>query len=419
MSVFTPNQRQQINNLADYLLARREALLNAWRTACAHDPLMHNGPALSREEFNDHVPLILNLLDEQLRKGEIEADLKDPAAEHGLHRWHKGYDLPELLREIAHWGACVSGEIATYLALYPDTEAVVIQQAYLTLNHFQSEWMQNSTIRYDELQRTEATNRVYSLQQALDGVNQLEQQRNELLRMTSHDLRSGLSVIQGAAFQLDQPGSSETERAELLQMLQRNLDKTRTLLLQLTDLARLEAGQDPSVRESFNVSELIHNLVESVRPMATERGLILQADGPDDLIVNSDPVKVQRIVQNLLLNALRYTTKGFVSVSWTSEDGYRWLVSVQDTGPGLPGGSISLLTNVLYPTTETAEIFNNRSQQLPTLSVPTPSTTEESGEGLGLYIVKRLCELLNGNMDVETQQGHGTLFRIRLPIQPK
>jgi len=424
MNVLSPNQHQQLVSLTNYLLARREAILNAWRTVCSKDPIMHNGPALSREEFNDHMPVILNILEQQIRNEQPEADLCEQAAEHGLHRWHKGYDLPELLREIAHWGACVSTELTTYLGLCPNTEAVVIQRAYTIFHQLQSELVQSSTLRYDELQRTEAANRVYSLQQALDTVNQLEQQRSELLRMTSHDLRGGLSVIQGAAYQLDQPGSTDGERTEMLQMLQRNLDKIRGLLLQLTDLARLEAGQDPSVTQSFDVSELINSLVESARPLANERGLVLQADGPDQLFIDSDPIKIQRIVQNLLLNALIYTVKGFVSVSWTMEDSYRWIVSVQDTGPGLPDGPVSALVSGLYPTTELTEIFRDSRPDSSPDGTPknVPMDGDDAGrkgEGLGLYIVKRLCELLNGSMDVESHPGQGTLFRIRLPIHPK
>ncbi|GAB3558063.1 sensor histidine kinase [Spirosoma fluminis] len=411
-------------SLPSYLFARREAILNMWRASCQADPVLAHTASLSREEFNNEAPAMLNILGQRLRNLPEERPLVDTASDHGLHRWHKGYILRELLAEINHFTQCLSTEISCYGQLYPAANLSVLVDAYEKMVRFNNELVDGSVIRYDDLQRKQAAGRADALQQTLNQVNALTQQRGKVLQMTSHDLRGGFGVIHGAAVLLDRPSNSDQERKSQVQMLQRNLLSVSDMLAQLTDLARLEAGQETLQIESFDVSALLKSVVESAQPLAQQRGLMLRADGPAQLLVDTDRVKIQRIVQNLLLNALKYTPSGIISVSWSSEDNYRWLVSVQDTGPGLPKGLINALIDPLKPLHESGEIFDKAPEaNLATNGVPAPGQTfkrrSDSGEGIGLYIVKRLCELLNANVDIETEPGEGTLFRVRFPIHYK
>jgi signal transduction histidine kinase len=93
----------------------------------------------------------------------------------------------------------------------------------------------------------------------------------------------------------------------------------QAMLSELTDLALLEAGQESVTIQPFDATELLRELVASAQSVATQKGLVLRADGPASLPVKSDAVKLQRIVQNLLVNAIQYTPKGMISVSWSSE----------------------------------------------------------------------------------------------------
>ena len=136
----------------------------------------------------------------------------------------------------------------------------------------------------------------------------------------------------------------------------------------------------------------------------------------------SDAVKVQRILQNLLYNALKYTKSGWINVSWAQENETRWILSVQDSGPGFtPNSPTGLLAEQLKPLSEPTSAHQSGGsdeyplQEPPTteaLKTPAASQQKES-EGLGLFIVKKLCELLQASMDIESAPGKGTLVRIR------
>ncbi|QIP16954.1 HAMP domain-containing histidine kinase [Spirosoma aureum] len=407
-------------DLATYLFARREAILNGWRTRCEQDTTILATSGLSREEFNDMVPTMLNILGQRLVGQPAELDPMQVANEHGLHRWHKGYTLRELLKEIGHLFRIVSDELKTYAELYPATNVNVLTRAYGEIIGINEETLEGSAARYDDLERTAAASRADALQGALNQLNELARQRSDLLRTSSHDLRSSVGIAQGAVFMLDLDNQSPEERNQLMAMLNRNLTNLETMLQSLMSLARLEAGQETPEISEFDVAALLHELVQGAQPLAIQQGLPLLADGPEQLVVKSDPGKVRRIVQNLLLNALMYTEKGVVSISWVEENDHQWTVGIQDTGPGLPDSSLSSIVGTLKPTQDSASVFDSRVKpELPVSESPgpprQPNAIKSKGEGVGLHIVKRLCELLEANLDIETSSDKGTLVRVRFP----
>ncbi|WP_138993435.1 sensor histidine kinase [Larkinella sp. C7] len=406
--------------LATYLAARREAILNTWRTACQNDPACNTIASLSREEFNNKVPFILNVFDQRLRQLALNADIEQLSEEHGLHRWQKGYTLQELLTEIHHLNQVLLDELRHYWQRHPAPEMDWVAESYEYLSWFKTLSISGSVGQYTELQRLDASNRVQLLQQALDDLNDLTRQRGDLLRTASHDLRGSFGIIEGAASYLNLVEADEPERKQMLEMLNRNLTTVRNMVIQLMDLARLEAGQESLNIQPFNAGQLLHQLIDSYQPLAEEAGLMLKADGPTELLVESDPLHLQRIVQNLVLNALKHTQSGWISVSWVRESNYRWLIGIQDSGPGLPNQDSGSYSQVLAPIPESSAAFG----------VPTPEADAREkaviqapkaakGEGIGLSIVKRLCELLRASLEIETKAGEGTLFRIRLGLHWK
>ena len=392
-----------------------------WRTICEHDASLSIVDGLTREEFTDQVPSMLNSLEKRLRD---QAEIPSPyqiAREHGLHRWHKGYSLHELLSEIAHLHNILLAELRLFWEQYPDTGSSVLLTAHQRVSSLMHEAIGGSIAQYDEFQKAEASERAVKLQRALDNVNELVRQRGAMLRVASHDLRSSFSVIQGAASLLDMPDNTEQERTEMLQILNRNFPRLASMLTELMDLARLEAGREVLQVKPFDAALLLRNMVEAAQPLAHERGLFLNGDGPEQMPVMGDPNKIDRIVQNLLTNALKSTSKGQVSVSWSRENQFRWLLSIQDTGPGLSAGSALWLSDQLRPAVESTAVFEENTPDIVPGPKPAPAIGLESaqageGEGIGLYIVKRLCELINASLDVETRIGTGTIIRVRIPV---
>lgn len=398
---------QPLAELGAYLFTNQEVILESWREACEQDPSLPSTKAVSRNDFMYRVPDLLTVLSQRLEAQaelaisneqtakSLKTVLADPillAREHGMHRWQSGYTLEELMGEIAHLHQCVIHHTKDFWADYPIADGAMLLEADQISTRLIHEAISGSVIQYHDLQKIGAAERAADLQQTLSELNELMRQRSHLLRMASHDLKGSFGVMRGAAYILDQPDNTEEERNEMVQMLQRNLSKVTTMLTQLMDLARLEAGQEILYTEIFDAAKLLNRVAETMQPLSDERNLAIDLIGPDTLMVQSDGVKVQRIAQNLLLNALKYTTEGGVTLSWSAEDDQWWQFTVQDTGPGLPVASThSIGATIRYA------------------SVP------GRGEGIGLHIVKRLCGLLNGSMEVDSQPGVGTTFRLRLP----
>ncbi|MBD2753364.1 sensor histidine kinase [Spirosoma validum] len=404
--------------IAAYLFAKREVILNSWFTRVTEDPASITAVTLTRDEFNDQIPLILDILDQRLRHQKPKLNALTIASEHGMHRWHKGYGLTELLQEVAHLHTLITHELEIYGSIYADTELSVLSNAHRLVNEIMHEAIQGSAAQYNDLQRQDASQRATNLQQALQALDELTRQRGEVLRNTSHDLRSHFSLLSGAAWMLDQPGT-EREQKQWRDMWQRNLDSAATLLMKLMDFARLEAGQETLQIESFNAGDLLRQIAGSIQPSAEQRRLSFEWTGPESLVVDGDPIKVQRIVQNLLTNALNHTQQGWITLSWSREDNFRWIVSVQDSGPGLPPNIAGEVGQALVPTVDSTSIFrdSNPIQPAPDPEKAIPvNPSQPKGEGIGLLIVKKLCELLRADLDIETRPEVGTLFRVRFPM---
>lgn len=403
----------QAGEMAAFLRTRREVLLNKWRERCDADPALSSKSSFSREEFNDQVPLLLDILDQRLTLTKPSYDPVVISSQHGLHRWQSGYSLNDLVIELEHLFAILIAEVAVFDPDYTKLDTENASHIYRELNRMYSEASRGSVVSYNELRQTAAAEQAASLQAALDQLHQMGKKRNEHLRHSSHDLRSSLSVMLMAS-QLSQAPSSEEERSELMTMINRNLTSVRDMLLQLTDYARMEAGQETLDIKRFDVSALIRETMENARPVAEMRKLTLSADGPEKLEIVSDKVQIQRILQNLLYNALKYTEKGGIYMSWANDNEARWVLSIQDTGPGFQENTpAALFVDQLKPASHTTAIHSQLQAETPPPSSPDKTEHLKESEGLGLFIVKKICELMKATMDIESKPSTGTLVRIR------
>jgi signal transduction histidine kinase len=288
-----------------------------------------------------------------------------------------------------------------------------------------------SASRYARLQQSEAATRVSELEAALTHLKSLEQERAEGWREAAHDLRGRAHVIANASAVLTRPDVPEHFRPRFSEMLKTGVRSLNTLLTDLMDQARLEAGQERRQITHFDVAARLKDFCDTSRPLAAEKDLFLVAAGPASLMVDGDAEKIQRIVQNLVLNALKATDEGGIKVTWEcGEDERRpqWALCVQDTGPGFERGYATPLERVLKRATAEAHQVEHQnvspndesslqSDSAPTLASQTPPPADRlpSGEGIGLSIVKRLCEMLDASLELESSKGEGTTFRVIFP----
>jgi len=262
---------------------------------------------------------------------------------------------------------------------------------------------------------------VRELEWALLQLQRLERQRAESWREAAHDLRGTVGVVANASSALLHQAADELQRASASRRLQRSVESLRTLLTDMMDLARLEAGQEQLRFARFDAAAVLRGYCDTLRPLAQQRGLFLRAEGPESLPVEGDAAKVQRIAQNLMLNALNVTQRGGLRLMWAERSGSgaaQWLLCVQDTGPGFqPASPAAPLADAVLEATVEAHQAESGVDPAPTLgSQSDPDTSRESaGEGIGLSIVKRLCELLDASLEMETSTGEGTTFQVVFP----
>jgi signal transduction histidine kinase len=414
------NVNDELDALADYLRNRRDALLSAWQGAIRRDPNLTGGDALPRAELLDHIPALLCAFEQSLRhvanEALAEAAGSTPAASHGLQRWLQGYDLREVTRELGKLNGCIIFELDAYASAHAQvsSEALIrARQAWATLC---CSAIEESVNQYFSLQQQEAEGQVKDLEKALEEIRALERQRGNLWREAAHDLRGNLSVVANVTIGLTRHGKEDSSRREdFVRILMRNVTSLHQLLDDVTSLARLQAGREVLQIEPLDVTPLLQSLCESIRPVALQRGLYLKCEGPAGLAADGDAVKIRRIAQNLILNAVKYTHSGGIIVSWgdsAPNDSKRWILSIQDTGPGFHTASGQPLAAALEPSKEAKPMADSH-VSLEDSAMQT--LRGDAGEGIGLSIVKRLCEMLDASIEMQSVKDQGTTFRILFP----
>lgn len=426
---------QQLSALSSYLGARRAAILREWREAIHRDAEMNTGASLPRAQLNDHIPGLLDTFGKRLRlltvkeTAALKEEEKADASAHGLQRWQQGYDLREVTREWGRLQLCLADELETYTASHPDVDPRVMSMARRVWMELCTEGASESVAKYFQLQQIEATGHVRDLTDALEKLQELERSRAELWRQAAHDLRGNVGVVMNVTAGLASQGVALASRDRFLGILQKNVSSLHSLLEGVLDLARLQAGHEHREVSAFDVAAVLRELCERLQPAAEERGLFLRTSGPDTLPVEGDAVKVQRIVQNLLLNGLKYTSRGGVTVSWgdsRQNDVHRWMVCVTDTGPGFHAGPGAPMAGALEEATQEARQVEEAARmpiEESAGNLPSPGSSpvdarpvhQERGEGIGLSIVKRLCELLDASIEMDSTPGEGTSLRIVFP----
>jgi signal transduction histidine kinase len=415
--------------LADHLKSRRDAILMAWRKAINRDPSLTSSDSLPYADLYDHIPALLSTFERQLRSASPAAVQQHEevgqaqAAAHGLQRWQQGYDLREVTRELGKLNEIVVVELENYR----DADGEAAREATRQWAALCSTGIEESVAQFYQLQQQEAAGHVKDLEMALENIKELEKQRADLWRQAAHDLRGNLGVVANATVGLSQGGLREPARDTFVRILMRNVTSLHHLLNDVTELARLQAGVEPRRVELIDVSSVLQQLCEGVRAIAQDRRLFLRCNGPDGFAVEGDEVKIRRIAQNLILNAVKFTQEGGITVGWGDSDDNdrkRWELRISDTGPGLHSGSDQPLTQALEKAQQQA---GGAQAEDPSkvMAAPIPagpaaansdfSISGASGEGLGLSIVKRLCDLLDATIEVSSEAGVGTTFRILLP----
>lgn len=257
----------------------------------------------------------------------------------------------------------------------------------------QAIWLKTRTdelagqLRVEKLQAEEARRTAEAANRA----------KTQFFAAASHDLRQPLHAM-GLFAEALRSKSRDPEVAALVNSINESVDALEGLFGELLDITRIDTGGVDVNAGPVRLRELFARLRLHFEPVAFEKGLMLSFHG-EQHVAHADPVLLERILRNLVSNAIRYSDDGGVLVSCRPRDG-ALLVQVWDSGIGIPEASLPRIWDEFY------QAQSNRPLE----------AHQRKGLGLGLAIVKRLAALMEAPIEVRSRLGHGTVFSLRVPL---
>lgn len=236
-----------------------------------------------------------------------------------------------------------------------------------------------------------------TLAKNMEEIQSVDSLRRELIANVSHDLRTPLAILKGYVETLQMKANSlnEEERSKYLTIIHDSSDKLSKLVAQLFEYSKLEAQQVKPNKEPFSMTDLALDLVANYQVIGEKKGISLHLDAGKDIpMVFADISLVERAIQNLMDNALKFTPKdGKVTLHIASSD-KDVMITVSDTGPGIKES-------------EQVQLFERYRQS--------KRTNQSEGVGLGLAIVKKIMELHNTKIQIISKPNEGSSFQFWLP----
>jgi PAS domain S-box-containing protein len=225
--------------------------------------------------------------------------------------------------------------------------------------------------------------------------------RDQFLAIASHELTTPLTAMLGYTRLLQRRNEREHLLGErdtrALKTIASQGARLEGLINLLLDLSRIETGRLEIATAPVDVRALVRSLVDDMLP-TIDQHTITVIDSGEPLIVEGDELRLEQVVQNLLQNAVKYSPQGGnVTVSMARE-GSDAVFSVSDQGVGIPAAAIPQLFTRFY-------------------RAPNVEAMHISGTGIGLYVVREIVNRHHGTIEVESAEGHGSTFRVRLPLK--
>ncbi len=238
-----------------------------------------------------------------------------------------------------------------------------------------------------------------TIQGNIENLKSMENLRRELVGNVSHDLRTPLAVIHGyiETLLIKKNNISDEDREKYLNTVFESTGKLKKMVEELFELSKLEAKQISPKKESFYINDLIQDIIKEYEILVKRKSISIQAEFEDNImVVEADIALIERVLQNLIDNAIKFTPEGGSVTVKTIEVSNQIEISVTDTGKGIPEEQLPFVF-------DRYQIGDKR------LSLDNQNT------GLGLAIVKKILEIHDATIKLTSKINHGTSFAFKLP----
>lgn len=255
--------------------------------------------------------------------------------------------------------------------------------------------------RYSKKLEEEVAERTKELTQANIRLKELDRLKSMFIASMSHELRTPLNSIIGFTGIILQgmTGEITEEQRKQLTIVKNSAHHLLALINDIIDMSKIEAGKVELAIEEFDLATLVQEVKDSFTATAADNGIKMSFKTPKTLTIESDERRTQQVIVNLVGNAVKFTDRGEIEIIVAKKDGLAE-VSVQDTGIGIRKRDMDML-------------FKAFSQ------IHAEDRPKQEGTGLGLYLSKKIADLLGGEIKAESEFGKGSMFTFTLPLKYK
>ena len=362
-------ENQNLIRLVALIRDQRDDLLVRWRRQVR---LLPGAADLDTPTINDQVPELLDSLADSLQPMSEPAETKAISTEHGLLRWQAGFDVTEVVAEYNILRQCLQ-DAAEHDGITLSGKSLHI------INNIFDDAIGKAVKAFETMMTIE-----------------LQHRHDEHLAFVLHDLRTPLEALSLATTLLERSLPDDKRNSSInsaLSVLRGNINR---LTLRVRHVLSTAAGLGKSFHPEFRLLNLraqVEKVIRDLGPLAISAGTTVRNHIDDQFEVFSDETLIAQIFENLLSNALKFTSQGSIEIGAREISDDQIECWVKDSGQGIPADQID-------------RVFER---------FETGSEPEQSGMGLGLAIVKEIIELHKSEIRVESEIGKGSTFTFVLP----
>lgn len=296
---------------------------------------------------------------------------------------------------------------ANFNFLLPAGSMILFILGFAAFIYYYRKLSKENSLLKDQLEKV---NTLYtSTVQELDFIKKRAEESDKLkssfLANMSHEIRTPLNAIMGFSSLLQTPGENDGENHQYIEIIHRNSNKLLDMMDEIFSIALIESGITTLYKEECQINELLSSLVtffNMEKELNEQTDVSIKIKKPtreNTFSINTDPRKLRQTLFNLIENALKYTSSGYVEIGYELKDHSMIEFYVKDTGLGFPQ--------------EKLDIVFQRFRQ-----VDDSNTRNFGGIGLGLTLSQKFVEMLGGEMRGESSPGNGSIFYFTIPYEP-